>query len=266
MTTETKPSRLAVAAAMVLALAIPLLRPGEAHAAESLSVNLAAMTGAATSVGEGILYGVSQDGTEPPDQFVEPLGFTGMRGGGHAAGGGWIGDGYTYGRAPRPSGRGDRAGQALHRGALPRAVPGDPDRHLRRGRKPALRHDVAVRRRELRQLRQLPRRRGRRDPGVRGHGHLRHLERAGRVMFWAPGMDTTQYFEMWDTAVSQIRARPERLTVGPSLAADPAQNSERVESGSPTSSRPGRCQARSATTSRGTGTTRSPWPSPSTAT
>src|ERR1035441_7086064 len=66
------------------------------HAAESLSVNLASVTGAAHSVGEGFLYGVSQDGTEPADQFLEPLGITGYRGGGHASSG-WIGDGYTYG-------------------------------------------------------------------------------------------------------------------------------------------------------------------------
>ena len=96
MRTLTRPTPLAVAAAMILALAIPLLRPGEAHAAESLSVNLASVTGAAKSVGEGFLYGVSQDGTGPPDQFLSPLGITGYRGGGHASSG-WIGDGYTYG-------------------------------------------------------------------------------------------------------------------------------------------------------------------------
>ena len=85
MQTLTRPSRLAVAAVMILALAIPLLRPGEAHAAESLSVNLASVTGAAHSVGEGFLYGVSQDGTQPSDQFLSPLGLTGYRGGGHAS-------------------------------------------------------------------------------------------------------------------------------------------------------------------------------------
>ncbi len=40
MRTLTRSTPLAVAAAMILALAVPLLRPGEAHAAESLSVNL----------------------------------------------------------------------------------------------------------------------------------------------------------------------------------------------------------------------------------
>ena len=96
MSMRTTPRRLAVAAGMVLALAIPLLPTGNAVAAESLTVNLAATTGPATGVGEGFLYGVSQDGTQPPDQYLEPLGITAFRGGGHVSGG-WIGDNYSYG-------------------------------------------------------------------------------------------------------------------------------------------------------------------------
>ena len=38
-------------------------------------------------------------------------------------------------------------------------------------------------------------------------------------------MDTTQYFEMWDTAYNTIKSlAPSALTVGPDFAADPAQN------------------------------------------
>lgn len=97
MSMRTRPRRLAAAAGTVLALAIPLLAPAKnAHAAESLSVNLAATTGPATGVGEGFLYGVSQDGTQPPDQYLQPLGITAFRGGGHVSGG-WIGDNYTNG-------------------------------------------------------------------------------------------------------------------------------------------------------------------------
>ncbi|MGD0560782.1 MAG: hypothetical protein ABSA93_38150, partial [Streptosporangiaceae bacterium] len=90
---KTRRKRLAVVAAVVLALAAPLLRATSASASESLSVNLASVTGTANAVGEGFLYGMSQDSTEPPDQFLEPLGLTAARGGGHATGGGWIGDG-----------------------------------------------------------------------------------------------------------------------------------------------------------------------------
>ena len=101
MTMRPKPRRLAVMAAVVLALATPLLaRAQSASAAEAMTVNLASVTGTATGVGEGFLYGVSQDGTQPPDQFIQPLGITGMRAGGHATPtGGWIADGYTYGTA-----------------------------------------------------------------------------------------------------------------------------------------------------------------------
>jgi hypothetical protein len=59
-------------------------------------VNLASVTGPATGVGEGFLYGVSQDGTQPADQYTQPLGITAFRGGGHVTGG-WIGDNYQYG-------------------------------------------------------------------------------------------------------------------------------------------------------------------------
>lgn len=97
MSMRTRPRRLAAAAGIILALAISLLAPAKnALAAESLSVNLAVTTGPTTGVGEGFLYGVSQDGTQPPDQYLEPLGITAFRGGGHVSGG-WIGDGYTYG-------------------------------------------------------------------------------------------------------------------------------------------------------------------------
>src|SRR5689334_19598608 len=89
--------RLVTASATLLALAVPLLAPAQrAAAAESLSVNLASVTGPATGVGEGFLYGVSQDGTQPADQNLQPLGITAFRGGGHVSRG-WIGDGYQNG-------------------------------------------------------------------------------------------------------------------------------------------------------------------------
>src|SRR5207302_9371437 len=72
----------------------------EGSAAESMNVNLAARTGPATHVGEGVLYGISQEATLPADQFLVPLGFTAYRGAGHASRG-WIGDGYTFGAGTR---------------------------------------------------------------------------------------------------------------------------------------------------------------------
>lgn len=92
--------RLAVAGGTGLALALALLYPGVGHAAaaETLDVNLASPTGAPTDVGEGFLYGLSQNAASPADNYLEPLDVTLMRGGGaRIAGDGWIGDGYTDG-------------------------------------------------------------------------------------------------------------------------------------------------------------------------
>ena len=63
-------------------------------------MDLSSARGASRAVGEGFLYGVSQDGTQPADQYLQPLGITAFRGGGHASRG-WIGDGYTYGNGMR---------------------------------------------------------------------------------------------------------------------------------------------------------------------
>ena len=98
MRTNRRVGRLATVIGAVVALAVPLALANAAHAAasESLSVNLASTRGLATGVGEGFLYGVSQDGTQPADQFLQPLRLNAFRGGGHVTRG-WIGDGYQYG-------------------------------------------------------------------------------------------------------------------------------------------------------------------------
>ena len=102
MKLRARVGRLAIAVAVMGAVPVPLLGPAQsAAAAESLTVNLGSVTRAASGVGEGFLYGTSQDASQPPDQFIAPLGVTALRGGGHAAGGGWIGDGYTYGTSTK---------------------------------------------------------------------------------------------------------------------------------------------------------------------
>jgi len=82
------------------ALAVCALSPVASHAAaaESISVNLASTLGTPSNAGEGFLYGLSQDGSSPADNYLQPLNATLMRGGGaRIAGDGWIGDGYTDG-------------------------------------------------------------------------------------------------------------------------------------------------------------------------
>jgi hypothetical protein len=74
----------------------PTVAPTTTSAGPGLSVDLGAKTKPATRVGEGFLYGVNQDGTLPSDDYLLPLGITAYRGGGHVSRG-WIGDGYRSG-------------------------------------------------------------------------------------------------------------------------------------------------------------------------
>jgi len=99
-TTRRRPGRLALAAGTALALAIPLFTPAASQAASGLTVDLSSARGTATGVGEGFLYGISQDGTQPSDSLLQPLNINAYRGGGHASGG-WIADNYTYGNATK---------------------------------------------------------------------------------------------------------------------------------------------------------------------
>ena len=68
----------------------------DAATTESLTVDLASTRGPSTGVGEGFLYGINQDATQPADQFLQPLRINAFRGGGHLNRA-WIGDGYQYG-------------------------------------------------------------------------------------------------------------------------------------------------------------------------
>src|ERR1700722_6425168 len=231
MTMRPRRRRLVVMAAVVLALATPLLaRAQSASAAEALTVNLGSVTGAADSVGEGFLYGVSQDGTEPPDQFVQPLGITGMRAGGHATPtGGWIADGYTYGTSTKAQvaeviAQAKRFTEGSYHAQYQVLL---SDIYGADGSQPS---DTTW-------------------PCTGGNcanfvtfldDVVGAIQASGVTVtydiwnepdesaFWAPGADTTQYFEMWDTAYNTIKSlAPDALTVGPYFAADPAQNSTR---------------------------------------
>ncbi len=227
MRLKSRAGRLAMAATVVLAVAVPLLGPaGNAAAAESLSVNLGSATGAAASVGEGFLYGMSQDATQPPDQFLLPLGMTALRGGGHAAGGGWIGDGYTYGSSTKADvaeviAMAKRFSQSPYHAQYQVIL---SDLYGADGSQPS---DTTY-----------PCANGNCANWVTFLDDVVGAVKASGVtvaydiwnepdesIFWAPGMNTTQYFEMWNTAVSQLKSlAPGAALLGPSLAADPEQN------------------------------------------
>jgi len=226
MRVRTKPGAFAIAAGMVLALAIPLLTPAEsAGAAESLNVNLASVTGPATGVGEGFLYGVSQDGTQPPDQYLAPLGINAFRGGGHVSGG-WIGDGYQNGsgtqadvstviaQAKRLTQPPYHAQYQVLLSDIFGADAGQPSNTVY----PCTNGDCSNWITFLDTV----------IPELQATG----LKFAYEIwnepelsIFWKPGVNTTQYFQMWDTAYQQIRRlAPGTLIVGPSLAFTPQRN------------------------------------------
>ncbi|EEP72961.1 hypothetical protein MCAG_03288 [Micromonospora sp. ATCC 39149] len=79
-----------------LAAAGLLVAPTVAHADnQSLSVNFAATTTAPTYRASGWIYGMTENGTAPPDHFFTDIKYQAMRAGGaQLPGGGWVGGGY----------------------------------------------------------------------------------------------------------------------------------------------------------------------------
>ncbi|WP_031525471.1 RICIN domain-containing protein [Streptomyces sp. NRRL F-5123] len=227
MRRRAQPGRLAVAAAAVLGLAALLVMPTAGHAAagESLSVDLSSSRGPSTGVGEGFLYGITQDGTQPADQYLQPLGINAFRGGGWFSGG-WIKDNYTYGSATKA----DIASITAQAARLTQ-----PPYHAQyqvilsdlwgnNGGQPS--NEVY--------------------PCDNGNcsnwasfidSTVGALQATGLPfaydiynepdisVFWTRGMNSTQYFQMWDTAYREIRrVAPNATIVGPSLAFTPQSN------------------------------------------
>jgi hypothetical protein len=224
MKVRTTMKRLATAAAVVLALAVPSFSParGQTAAGEALSVDLATPKGPATGVGEGFLYGLSVDGGQPADQYLQPLGVTAHRGGGWYSGG-WIKDGYQYGSATRADvasiiAQARRLTQPPYHAQYQVLI---TDIYGLNGGQPsnttypcdngdcsnwAAFIDSAV-----------------------GALQASGLKLAYDIdnepdisYFWTRGVNSTQYFQMWDTAYREIRRiAPGAQIVGPSFAFTP---------------------------------------------
>ena len=217
---------LIAAAAVLLALGTTLAGTAEnASAAESLSVNLASVTGPATGVGEGFLYGVSQDGTQPPDQYLQPLGITAFRGGGHVSGG-WIGDGYQNGSGT----------QADVNTVIAQA------RRLTQGPYHAqyqvILSDIFGADGGQPSNTTYPCTNGNCSNWVTFVGDVvSELQATGLPfaydiwnepdisVFWPGGAQTSQYYQMWQSAYKEIRSvAPNATIVGPDFAYTPQQN------------------------------------------
>ena len=225
MSKRVRIPRLALAIPL-LALAIPLLAPaGNAAAAESLSVNLASTTGPATGVGEGFLYGVSQDGTQPADQNLQPLGITAFRGGGHVSRG-WIGDGDQNGsgtqadvntvitQARRLTQSPNHAQYQVIVSDIFGADAGQPSNTVYPCTNGNCSNWVTYIDTVVGELQAT---------GLKFSYDI--WNEPDLSIFWGPGFNTTQYFQMWDTAFREIRrVAPGATIVGPSLAFTPLRN------------------------------------------
>jgi hypothetical protein len=228
MRKRTTPRRLATATGAVLALALSMLVPGHSQAeatAASLNVDLASTRGPVTGVGEGFLYGMNQDGTQPADQYLQPLGITAQRGGGHVSRG-WIGDGYRYGSGTKAdidtviaqAKRVTRAPYHAEYQVILSDIYGADGGQPSNTRYPCDNGDCSNWVRFI-------------DTTVQA------LQSSGLTLsydiynepdisiFWTRGMNSTQYFQMWDTAYREIRRlAPNAQIVGPSLAYTPQRN------------------------------------------
>jgi hypothetical protein len=228
MTSRAGSRRLLTLAGAALALTVSLLTPqtvGHAATGESLSVDLSSTRGPSTGVGEGFLYGISEDGTQPADQFLQPLGLNAFRGGGWFSGG-WIKDNYQYGSAS----------QADVNSIIEQA---------RRLTQPPYHAQYQVLVTDMYGLNggqpsntMYPCDNGNCSNWVSfidatvGALQASGLKFAYDIdnepdisIFWKAGVNSTQYFQMWDTAYREIRrVAPGAQIVGPSFAYTPQRN------------------------------------------
>jgi Glycosyl hydrolases family 39 len=211
---------LAVLAAAVLAAAA--LSPSTAAAADTtVSVDLGSQGAAPNSAGSGFLYGLSQDGSGPADSLLQPLKPTLFRGGGaRIAGGGWLGDGYSAG-----SGYRIRVNSALSQARRVTAAPYHATYHLlvsdvwgadttqpSNTVYPCDNGDCSNWKAYVDQL----------VSDVQASGVTVAYDiwnEPDGTGFWQRGVNSAQYYQMWDTAVREIhRLQPSAKIVGPSYS------------------------------------------------
>ena len=220
------PGRLRSALLAVLAAAAMagtfLVSPAHAGAADTtVAIDLSQPGAAPTHAGAGFLYGLTQDGSGPADSLLQPLQPTLFRGGGaRIAGGGWIGDGYAAGTGYR-----DRISGALSQAKRVTAAPYGASYHL-------LVSDLYGADTTQPANTVYPC-----DNGNCANWTAFIDQVVGDVQasgakvsydiwnepdgtgFWQRGVNSEQYYQMWDTAVREIRRLvPSASIVGPSYS------------------------------------------------
>ncbi len=194
-------------------------------ATEELSVDLATTTGPSIGVAQGLLYGITQDASLPTDEYLKPLNLNSFRGGGWFAGG-WRGDGYTLG--PKTQSEID---SIIAQATRLKAASSNPD---------GFHYEVIVS--DLwgstggaPASSQWPCNNGDCSNWVQFiQQAVGQLEASGinfsydiwnepdLSIFWSPGVNTPQYFQMWDVGYQTLRdVAPGKLIVGPSFAYTP---------------------------------------------
>ncbi|MFC1435644.1 hypothetical protein ACEZDB_33900 [Streptacidiphilus sp. N1-3] len=212
---------LAMTTAAALSCAF-LASPTHASAADStVSVDLSKPGAAATHVGSGFLYGLTQDGSGPADSLLQPLQPTLFRGGGaRIDGGGWIGDGYAAGSGYRA-----RINSALSQAKRVTAAPYGATYHL-------LVSDLYGADTTQPSNTVYPCDNGNcanwtafidqvvgdvQASGVKVSYDI--WNEPDGTGFWQRGVNSAQYYQMWDTAVREIRRLvPSASIVGPSYS------------------------------------------------
>ena len=224
MRTKHRSGRLlAAGAALVVAFSTLLTSAaGQATAAESMTVDLSATRGPATGVGEGFLYGISQDGTQPADQFLQPLGINAFRGGGWFSGG-WIRDNYTYGSATKADldsmvSQAKRLTQAPYHAQYQALLTdiyglngGQPSNTMYPCDNGSCANWVSFIDATVGALQ------------ASGLPFAYDIDNEPDIsVFWTRGVNSAQYFQMWDTAYREIRRiAPGAKIVGPSFGFNP---------------------------------------------
>jgi len=232
--TRTGGSRLRWAAAATAAiLGISLMGSAASSSAEvaptkDLSVDLATVTGPSTGVAQGILYGLSEDGSLPVDDYVEPLALNSYRGGGWGTGG-WLGDGYQFGPKTHAS-----IQIIIDQATRLKALSPDPeDFHYEvllsdlwgsTGGTPATAQWPCTGGDCSNWIQFIEQTVG----ALEASGiefHYEFWNEGDLAIFWRPGVNTPQYFQMWDSGYQTLRrVAAGSPIVGPSFANSPERN------------------------------------------
>jgi hypothetical protein len=219
------PQRVRHTTRLLLGLTGALLLALPANAApatdQNITVDLSSTTGSATGVGSGFLYGLNQDGSGPSDSLLAPLNPTSGRGGGaRLPGGGWVGDGYQAGsgyqaRISSALGQARRLTTGAYHASddlLVSDVWGADTTQPSNTVYPCTNGDCSNWISFLDRM----------MSDVSASGLTPNFDiwnEPDGPAFFAPGVNTTQYFAMWDSAVREIRRLdPGATIVGPSLS------------------------------------------------